>query len=110
MPKLQKISPFLCNGGPAFKFSPATSFVISCDTQEEIDYYWDRLAAGGDPNARQCGWLADRYGLSWQVVPQLLLDLVTDEDRARADRVMTAVLGMKKIDIETLKRAALRPD
>jgi predicted 3-demethylubiquinone-9 3-methyltransferase (glyoxalase superfamily) len=98
------------NGGPAFTFSPAISFVINCDTQEEIDYYWDKLTAGGDPGAQQCGWLADRYGLSWQVVPQLMIDLMTDEDRARADRVMSAMLKMKKIDIETLKRAALRPE
>jgi predicted 3-demethylubiquinone-9 3-methyltransferase (glyoxalase superfamily) len=98
------------NGGPVFTFSPAISFVINCDTQEEIDYYWDKLTAGGDPGAQQCGWLADKYGLSWQVVPQLMIDLMTDEDRARADRVMSAMLKMKKIDIETLKRAALRPE
>jgi predicted 3-demethylubiquinone-9 3-methyltransferase (glyoxalase superfamily) len=96
------------NGGPAFAFSPAVSFVINCETQDEIDYYWDKLSAGGDPHARQCGWLADKYGLSWQVVPQLMVDLMTDEDRARADRVMTAMLAMQKIDLETLKRAALR--
>jgi predicted 3-demethylubiquinone-9 3-methyltransferase (glyoxalase superfamily) len=95
------------NGGPVFAFSPAISFVINCDTQEEIDYYWDKLGAGGAPEAQQCGWLADKYGLSWQVVPQLLLDMITDEDRARADRVMAAMMRMKKIDIETLKRAAL---
>jgi predicted 3-demethylubiquinone-9 3-methyltransferase (glyoxalase superfamily) len=98
------------NGGPVFTFSPAISFVINCETQEEIDYYWDKLSAGADPGAQQCGWLADRYGLSWQVVPQLMVDLMTDEDRARADRVMSAMLKMKKIDIETLKRAALRPE
>jgi predicted 3-demethylubiquinone-9 3-methyltransferase (glyoxalase superfamily) len=98
------------NGGPVFAFSPAISFVINCDTQEEIDYYWDKLGAGGVPEAQQCGWLADKYGVSWQVVPQLLLDMVTDEDRARADRVMAALMPMKKIDIETLKRAALTPE
>jgi predicted 3-demethylubiquinone-9 3-methyltransferase (glyoxalase superfamily) len=96
------------NGGPVFTFSPAISFVINCETQEEIDYYWDKLTAGGDPRAQQCGWLADRYGLSWQVVPQLLSELMADADREQADRVMSAMLQMKKIDIETLKRAASR--
>jgi predicted 3-demethylubiquinone-9 3-methyltransferase (glyoxalase superfamily) len=96
------------NGGPVFTFSPAISFVINCETQEEIDYYWDKLTAGGDPRAQQCGWLADKYGLSWQVVPQLLIELMADADREQADRVMSAMLQMKKIDIETLKRAASR--
>jgi predicted 3-demethylubiquinone-9 3-methyltransferase (glyoxalase superfamily) len=94
------------NGGPVFTFTPAISFVINCDTQEEIDYYWDKLSAGGAPDAQQCGWLADKYGCSWQVVPHLLIDLMTDEDRARADRAMAAMLKMKKIDIAELKRAA----
>jgi predicted 3-demethylubiquinone-9 3-methyltransferase (glyoxalase superfamily) len=98
------------NGGPVFSFSPAISLVINCDNQEEIDYYWDKLSAGGDPAAQQCGWLGDKYGLSWQVVPELLVDLVADEDRARADQVMAAMLKMKKIDVEALKRAALRPE
>jgi predicted 3-demethylubiquinone-9 3-methyltransferase (glyoxalase superfamily) len=96
------------NGGPVFTFSPAISFVINCETQEEIDCYWDKLTAGGDPRAQQCGWLADKYGLSWQVVPQLLIELMADADREQADRVMSAMLQMKKIDIETLKRAASR--
>lgn len=93
------------NGGPVFKFTPAISFVISCDTQDEIDYYWNKLSVGGEPAAQQCGWLADKYGASWQVVPRLLMELLTDEDEARADRAMGAILQMKKIDIETLKRA-----
>ncbi len=93
------------NGGPVFKFTPAISFVISCDTQDEIDYYWNKLSEGGEPAAQQCGWLADKYGASWQVVPRLLMELLTDEDKARADRAMAAILQMKKIDIETLKRA-----
>jgi predicted 3-demethylubiquinone-9 3-methyltransferase (glyoxalase superfamily) len=95
------------NGGPVFTFTPAISFVITCDTQEEIDYYWDKLSEGGAPSAQQCGWLADKYGCSWQVVPQLVMDLMTGEDRARADRAMAAVLKMKKIDIAELKRAAM---
>jgi predicted 3-demethylubiquinone-9 3-methyltransferase (glyoxalase superfamily) len=98
------------NGGPVFSFSPAISFVINCDTQEEIDYYWDKLTEGGEPAAQQCGWLADKYGLSWQVVPQLLVDWMSDENRERADRVMAAMLTMKKLDIEALKRAALAPE
>jgi predicted 3-demethylubiquinone-9 3-methyltransferase (glyoxalase superfamily) len=94
------------NGGPHFKFTPAISFVVNCDTQEEVDYYWDKLSAGGDENARQCGWLADKFGASWQVVPRLLIELLTGEDSARSERAMAAMLKMKKIDIEALKRAA----
>jgi predicted 3-demethylubiquinone-9 3-methyltransferase (glyoxalase superfamily) len=94
------------NGGPAFQFTPAISFVISCDTQEEIDYYWNKLTEGGAPEAQQCGWLADKFGAAWQVVPRLLIELLTDENSARADRAMAAMLQMKKIDIATLKRAA----
>ena len=93
------------NGGPVFKFNEAISFVVNCDSQEEIDFYWDKLSDGGDKSAQQCGWLKDKYGASWQVVPRLLIELITDEDKARADRAMAAVLKMKKIDIETLKRA-----
>lgn len=95
------------NGGPVFKFTPAISFVITCDSQEEVDYYWNKLSAGGDPGAQQCGWLADKYGCSWQVVPQLLEDLMAGEDQARADRAMAAMLQMKKIDIAQLKRTAM---
>jgi len=94
------------NGGPAFKFTEAISFEISCDTQEEVDYYWDKLSAGGDPKAQQCGWVKDKYGLSWQVVPAVLGELMSDPDPARAGRVMQAMLKMKKIDIDGLKRAA----
>jgi predicted 3-demethylubiquinone-9 3-methyltransferase (glyoxalase superfamily) len=94
------------NGGPAFRFSEAVSFQVLCDTQEEIDYYWDRLGAGGDELARQCGWLKDRYGASWQVVPRRLQALLTGRDAARTDRVMEALLRMKKLDIEALVHAA----
>lgn len=98
------------NGGPAFKFTPAVSFVVDCDTQEEVDYFWNRLSEGGDENARQCGWMADKFGLSWQVVPRLLIELLTGEDSARAQRAMGAMMKMKKLDIEALKRAVAIPE
>jgi predicted 3-demethylubiquinone-9 3-methyltransferase (glyoxalase superfamily) len=94
------------NGGPLFKFSEAISFQVHCDTQEEVDHYWERLSAGGDPDAQQCGWLKDRYGVSWQVVPNALLELVQDPDYEKSQRVMAAMLRMKKIDINELRRAA----
>ena len=93
------------NGGPVFKFNEAVSFQISCETQSEVDYYWERLSAGGDERAQQCGWLKDRYGVSWQVVPTVLVAMIQDPDPTRAGRAMTAMLKMKKLDIETLKRA-----
>jgi predicted 3-demethylubiquinone-9 3-methyltransferase (glyoxalase superfamily) len=92
------------NGGPEFKFTEAVSFSIACDSQEEVDYYWDRLVAGGTPV--QCGWLKDRFGLSWQVTPTLLDELLTDKDAAKAQRVMEAMLKMVKIDLPTLQKAA----
>ncbi len=93
------------NGGPAFKFNEAVSLQVFCDTQEEIDYYWERLSAGGDPRAQQCGWLKDRYGLSWQVVPPMDEFFKQDERSAGAERAMEAMLRMKKIDINELRRA-----
>jgi predicted 3-demethylubiquinone-9 3-methyltransferase (glyoxalase superfamily) len=93
------------NGGPQFKFNEAISFQIMCDTQEELDHYWNQLSQGGDPNAQQCGWLKDKFGLSWQVVPVVLLDMVTDSDREKSDRAMEAMLQMKKLDIAALERA-----
>ena len=93
------------NGGPVFKFNEAVSFQVNCETQEEIDYYWDKLGAGGDPNAQQCGWLKDRYGLSWQVVPTMMDELFEDEQSEGAQRAMEAMLEMKKLDIATLRRA-----
>lgn len=98
------------NGGPVFQFSPAVSFVVNCDTQEEIDYFWDRLSEGGDESAKQCGWLADKFGVSWQVVPRLLMELMTGEDSARSERALGAVMKMKKLDIATLKQAAAIPE
>jgi len=91
------------NGGPNFKFTEAVSFVIDCGTQDEVDYYWDKLLEGGQPSA--CGWLKDKYGLSWQVVPRRLLELIQDKDKARATRVMQAMMKMVKLDLKTLEEA-----
>ena len=92
------------NGGPQYSFTPAVSFFIPCDTQEEVDHYWEKLLAGGKPMA--CGWLSDKYGLSWQVVPRLLPALLGDKDQAKAKRVMEAMMTMVKIDVAALQRAA----
>jgi predicted 3-demethylubiquinone-9 3-methyltransferase (glyoxalase superfamily) len=94
------------NGGPAFQFSPAVSFVVNCKTQAEVDHYWETLGAGGAPEAQQCGWLADQFGLSWQIVPDRLIERLTGSDAAVAGRVMEAMMQMKKIDIAALERAA----
>jgi predicted 3-demethylubiquinone-9 3-methyltransferase (glyoxalase superfamily) len=95
--------PFLAlNGGPVFKFNEAISLMIDCETQEEVDRYWDKLGAGGDLAAQQCGWLKDRFGLSWQVVPKGLVGMHSDPDKARRDRVMAAMMQMKKLDMEKL--------
>jgi predicted 3-demethylubiquinone-9 3-methyltransferase (glyoxalase superfamily) len=94
------------NGGPMFKFSEAISFVVHCESQEEVDYYWEKLSAEGDEQAQQCGWLKDKYGLSWQIVPTVLTELLNDPDPEKARRVMETMLKMKKIDIEVLKQAA----
>jgi predicted 3-demethylubiquinone-9 3-methyltransferase (glyoxalase superfamily) len=93
------------NGGPAFKFNEAISLQVYCDTQEEIDHYWTRLSEGGDPTAQQCGWLKDQFGVSWQVVPAVLPELMQSPDPARSERVMNALLRMKKLDIAKLKQA-----
>jgi len=93
------------NGGPLFKFTEAISFVINCQTQEEVDHYWNKLTAGGGQES-QCGWLKDKYGLSWQVTPAILGELLADKDQKKAQRVMQAMLQMKKIDIAALQRAA----
>ena len=93
------------NGGPEFKFNEAVSFVVYCYTQEEIDYYWDKLTADGDPSSQQCGWLKDKFGVSWQVVPIELMDMITDHDSERVGRVVSAYLPMKKFDLETLRQA-----
>jgi predicted 3-demethylubiquinone-9 3-methyltransferase (glyoxalase superfamily) len=92
------------NGGPLFKFNEAISFQVNCQTQEEVDHYWEKLSAGGGAKAQQCGWLKDRYGVSWQVVPTVLFDMLNDPDPARSQRAMAAMLQVKKFDIEKLKR------
>ena len=94
------------NGGPEFRFNEAVSFQIHCNTQEDIDYFWERLTPGGDPKAQMCGWLKDRYGVSWQVFPDRLPQLLADDDREKAARVMNAMLRMKKIDLNEIERAA----
>lgn len=93
------------NGGPIFKFNEAISFQIMCRTQEEVDHYWNKLSEGGDKNAQQCGWLKDKYGVSWQVVPSVLPEMLSDPDTRKSGRVMEAMLRMKKIDIAELRRA-----
>ena len=94
------------NGGPIFQFNEAISLQVYCKDQKEIDYYWERLGEGGDPKARQCGWLKDKYGLSWQVAPTGMQKMLKDHTSAKAQRVMAAVMQMKKFDIAALKRAA----
>jgi len=95
------------NGGPVFKFNEAMSLQVYCDTQKEIDYYWDALSKGGDPSAQQCGWLKDQFGLSWQVTPSMLDELLQDHKSDTAKRAMEAILRMKKIDIAELERAVV---
>ncbi len=96
--------PFVAlNGGPVFTFSPAISFAVNCGTQKEIDELWERLSAGGEE--QECGWLKDRYGVSWQIVPAALGEMVTDSDPAKSERVMAALMQMKKLDLEELKKA-----
>lgn len=90
------------NGGLLFKFTEAISFVVNCDLQEEVDWYWEKLSAGGEEG--QCGWLKDKFGVSWQIVPTMLSVLLSDPDRDKSQRVMKAMLGMKKIDIVELNR------
>ena len=94
------------NGGPMFKFTEAISFVVDCETQAEIDHYWEKLSEGGEKNAQQCGWLKDKYGLSWQIVPRVLGELLSGPDPAKAGRVMQVMLQMKKIDLAALLLAA----
>jgi predicted 3-demethylubiquinone-9 3-methyltransferase (glyoxalase superfamily) len=93
------------NGGPQFRFNESISFQVACATQDEVDYYWDKLGAGGDEKARQCGWLKDKYGVSWQIVPSILGEMISSGDTERAKRVMSALLQMKKLVIADLERA-----
>jgi len=93
------------NGGPHFKFTEAVSFVVNCKTQKEVDHYWEKLSAGGDEMAQQCGWLKGKYGLSWQIVPVVLFEMLQDKNPKKSEGVMKAMLQMKKLDIKTLKQA-----
>lgn len=92
------------NGGPTFKFTPAISFVVSCDTQEELDEYWEKLSEGG--RQIECGWLQDKFGVSWQIVPTKIEELLSGPDQAKSQRVMAAMLKMKKLDMALLQKAA----
>ena len=94
------------NGGPMFKFNEALSLVINCHDQREVDHYWERLSEGGDDRAQACGWLKDRFGVSWQVVPTILPELISDPDADKARKAIAAMMQMKKLDIETLRRTA----
>ncbi len=91
------------NGGPMFKFTEAVSFMVNCETQEEVDEFWAKLSEGGE--TQPCGWLKDRFGLSWQIVPAVLMKMIHDPDRAKGERVMVALMDMKRIDIAALERA-----
>src|SRR5262245_23493065 len=93
------------NGGPQFKFNEAISLQIMCQTQQEVDYYWEKLSAGGGPKAQPCGWLKDKFGPSWEVVPTALIEMLQDPDPQKSQRTMQAMLQMKKIDIDKLRRA-----
>jgi predicted 3-demethylubiquinone-9 3-methyltransferase (glyoxalase superfamily) len=93
------------NGGPVFRFNESISMTVYCDNQEEVDHYWERLGEGGDEAARQCGWLKDKYGLSWQIVPRVLPEMLVDPDPERAKRAFAAMMDMRKLDIAALQRA-----
>lgn len=93
------------NGGPMFKFNEAISFQVNCETQDEVDHYWEKPSEDGDEKARGCGWLKDKYGVSWQIVPGILPKLINDPDTEKSKRAMEAMLRMKKIDIDEIKRA-----
>jgi len=93
------------NGGPHFKFNEAVSFQIMCESQDEVDHYWNKLSQGGDPKAQQCGWVKDRFGLSWQVIPTELIQMLSDRDKEKRSRAMEAMLQMKKLDVAELRRA-----
>ncbi|MBC9933203.1 VOC family protein [Chitinophaga qingshengii] len=97
------------NGGPYFKFNEAVSFMVRCANQEEIDYYWEKLREGGDPKADQCGWLKDKFGLSWQVAPVQLEEMLMDKDKDRLSRVMNAIFKMKKIELKAIEEAYRAP-
>lgn len=94
------------NGGPVFRFNESVSMMVSCDNQDEVDFYWERLGKGGDVNAQACGWLKDKYGLSWQIVPRVMMEMLTDPNPERVKRAFAAMMDMRKLDIAALQRAA----
>lgn len=94
------------NGGPEFKFNEAISFIVDCETQDEVDFFWNKLIIGGDPKAQQCGWLKDKFGLSWQIVPRMLTELTRNKDQEKVERVLDVMMKMKKLDIRELEEAA----
>ena len=94
------------NGGPQFKFNEAISFQVMCETQEEVDYHWEKLSQGGDPKAQRCGWLKDKFGVSWQIEPTAIIKLMSGPDAQKSQRAMGAMMQMKKLDIAALQRAA----
>jgi predicted 3-demethylubiquinone-9 3-methyltransferase (glyoxalase superfamily) len=93
------------NGGSYFTLSPAISFVVHCKSQAEVDHFWDKLSERGDPTSQMCGWLKDKFGLSWQIVPEVLFTMITDKDAAKSNRAMKAMMGMKKLDLAVLQRS-----
>ena len=93
------------NGGPIFKFTEAISLMVNCENQDELDHYWNKLAEGGDPKSQQCGWLKDKFGVSWQIVPTAIAKMMADPDPVKTNRVMQSLLQMKKLDIATLQNA-----
>jgi predicted 3-demethylubiquinone-9 3-methyltransferase (glyoxalase superfamily) len=93
------------NAGPAFKFNEAISFIVNCEAQEEVDYYWEKLSKGGDKKAQICGWLKDQFGVSWQIVPTGLSDMLMDKDQKKTNNVMNALFKMQKLDIKALQEA-----
>ncbi len=93
------------NGGPNFKFNEAISFQVDCEDQAEVDYFWEKLSMGGDPAAQQCSWLKDKYGVSWQIVPRVMIEMLNDADAEKSQRAMTAMMKMKKLNIDELQRA-----
>jgi predicted 3-demethylubiquinone-9 3-methyltransferase (glyoxalase superfamily) len=101
--KLEGVDFVVLNAGPEFKFTEAISFVVNCDSQEEIDYYWGKLTEGGDANAQICGWLKDKFGISWQIVPTDFTEMLKSKDREKAERAMAAMMQMKKLDINQLR-------
>jgi predicted 3-demethylubiquinone-9 3-methyltransferase (glyoxalase superfamily) len=93
------------NGGPQFRFTEAVSFQVMCDSQEEVDHYWSRLGEGGPVEAQQCGWLKDKFGLSWQIIPKRMIEMLSDADKAKSQRAFAAMMNMKKLDLPALESA-----